>query len=528
MISAKIAVALVLGAFGLGMVPSCASTEASGGTDSNTHWLEQCQTDKDCGSLVCRCGACTKPCAETAACGVFGANASCAAEVCDTGAKACVAPCNTAADCPHGGGGFECAGGRCAATAGPTGGPCPATLELGGSCRPRDRCGDLCAGEERFVCGDDGRWTQNRALVPCDGGIANPSGGTCVPGTASQDTCYGDAQCWTPCSNGYRSHFVCNGEKWVAGHGLFPCSADAGSSVGTDGICPARVTSGASCGAGDDQCWTMCTNDLRSQFVCSGGQWLAGKGLFPCGTVDSGPPGPISDAAPPPADAGSCLPMDAHTGSLPCIGTVGYAWDGSGCSPIECSCEGKDCGSIYPTALACRVAWNHCLLKEPVRTSCRSGADCLITSRACCSACGDPQVSDTIALNVNSQPAWRQTFGIECQETQCPCASPPAGSGTVDALCEAGTCTAVNLAQYKECLKDDECIVRTKDCCQCGGTVNDLYAMVAVNGSFSQSYSALVCPSGAANCEGCQAPQFIPEVHARCDLTGGYCYLSPK
>ncbi|HEX7671142.1 MAG TPA: hypothetical protein VF395_16220, partial [Polyangiaceae bacterium] len=99
MISAKIAFALVLGAFGLGMIPSCASTtDVSGGTDSNTHWLEQCQADKDCGSsLVCRCGACTKPCAEPTDCTPLGVHASCAAEVCDTGAKVCVASCSTAA-----------------------------------------------------------------------------------------------------------------------------------------------------------------------------------------------------------------------------------------------------------------------------------------------------------------------------------------------------------------------------------------------------------------------------------------------
>jgi hypothetical protein len=236
-ISARMLWVAALGVLSLGVVPSCARTSVSG-TDSNTHWLDQCRTDKDCGSLVCRCGACTKPCVAPADCTSLGGDTSCAAEVCDTGVKVCIASCNTPADCPHGGAGFGCTNNRCVATG------------------------------------------------------TGSQGGTCATGTVSGGACSADAQCWTPCNGGSRGQFVCSGGHWLAGQGLFPCGSDAGTPVGTGGICPGRVNSGAPCGAGDVQCWTECTNDLQSQFVCGGGQWLAGKGLFPCGGVDSGKPAP--------------------------------------------------------------------------------------------------------------------------------------------------------------------------------------------------------------------------------------------
>jgi hypothetical protein len=59
------------------LTPSCGGSSTSDGTDSNTHWLEDCETDRDCGSLSCICGECSKPCEVGADCQAFGASAVC-------------------------------------------------------------------------------------------------------------------------------------------------------------------------------------------------------------------------------------------------------------------------------------------------------------------------------------------------------------------------------------------------------------------------------------------------------------------
>jgi hypothetical protein len=54
--------------------------------------------------------------------------------------------------------------------------------------------------------------------------------------------------------------------------------------TGDADCCTQGVASGEPCSVADLQCWTRCSpQNSRSQFVCSDGNWLAGKGLFPCG-----------------------------------------------------------------------------------------------------------------------------------------------------------------------------------------------------------------------------------------------------
>ncbi|HVZ74564.1 MAG TPA: hypothetical protein VHJ20_19415 [Polyangia bacterium] len=71
--------------------------------------------------------------------------------------------------------------------------------------------------------------TSTATTVACDDGTGNVD--CCPAGVSEGSTCDAvDAQCFTRCSNGLRGHLVCDsGGKWVAGLGLFPCSADAGA-----------------------------------------------------------------------------------------------------------------------------------------------------------------------------------------------------------------------------------------------------------------------------------------------------------
>ena len=91
-------------------VPACG--ESSGpSTDSETHWMQTCQTDADCqGASSCLCNFCTTECGE---CGDVDADAVClpAPSACELGsAPICVDECTDGADC---GDGFSCREGAC-------------------------------------------------------------------------------------------------------------------------------------------------------------------------------------------------------------------------------------------------------------------------------------------------------------------------------------------------------------------------------------------------------------------------------
>lgn len=120
--------------------PSCGGNSESTGTDSNTHWLEECDDDSDCGSLACVCGACSKPCDTAAACEGFGANAVCVVPTtCDEPSPpaVCDVQCTTGAECRFLGAAGVCRGGVCRVERStPTDGECQAmdAAENGTNC----------------------------------------------------------------------------------------------------------------------------------------------------------------------------------------------------------------------------------------------------------------------------------------------------------------------------------------------------------------------------------------------------------
>jgi hypothetical protein len=76
----------------LSLVISCGGSAENTGSDSNTHWLEACDSDGDCDGLSCLCGVCTAPCEVGSDCRALGQDAVC--EVPSScgkqGASACV------------------------------------------------------------------------------------------------------------------------------------------------------------------------------------------------------------------------------------------------------------------------------------------------------------------------------------------------------------------------------------------------------------------------------------------------------
>lgn len=100
----------------------------SGRTDSESHWLEPCTSDAECGELACICGMCARACTPAdGVCADLGADATCLAlpAACG-GVTACTRPCDQASAC--GADHLTCEGGACHTGAAPLDGGTDANI----------------------------------------------------------------------------------------------------------------------------------------------------------------------------------------------------------------------------------------------------------------------------------------------------------------------------------------------------------------------------------------------------------------
>jgi len=271
---------ILLALSGLLVLFAACGKSSSGGGDSETNWMKQCQTQSDCGpGTSCFCGMCSKACAATSDCSGLGARANCASpgDVPGCAASAqpagvCVASCSSSLDCSAG---FECSTSGCTPLTGTGGAPgaggtpetgtggTPETGQGGSNCLSLPRgpggassvlatspgtgtpCPPSLEGFE--LCTPKGSLqTSEKALSRCRNGtwrtIEDPS--ECVrpvgPGCEEPGVCLHDVlECNHPeardgvccslpryCEN---LHGVCDGERW------WMTALDASSSCG-DGV----------------------------------------------------------------------------------------------------------------------------------------------------------------------------------------------------------------------------------------------------------------------------------------------------
>lgn len=150
--------------------------------EAESHWLEQCQADADCGGGLCVCGVCTEPCGADDRCEA-AERSTCApvrqlAAVCGEAISACMRECAEPADC--GAGDFDCRDGICVG-AGVPADPCdavdcePGSICQAGACVPAD---DPC---EDVACAPD---------ADCvDGACVPRPVDECNPGDVERDEC---------------------------------------------------------------------------------------------------------------------------------------------------------------------------------------------------------------------------------------------------------------------------------------------------------------------------------------------------
>jgi hypothetical protein len=126
------------------------SDSSAGSAQGQTHWLESCERDSDCGGLACICGVCIAECDADGGCSVEGRttvcqspNATGARALCGAPAPApiCLEECGEG--CPAD---QDCAGGVCVAA----GSTAPSGSDAGGGVRPVD-AGDAGDGSDGSV-----------------------------------------------------------------------------------------------------------------------------------------------------------------------------------------------------------------------------------------------------------------------------------------------------------------------------------------------------------------------------------------
>lgn len=289
--------------------------------NSQTHWLERCDTSADCGTLECSCGICTRECGATGACSSLGASAVCAAlsssNVCGGAVpentlpgNVCLAGCQGNDDCE---GDTTCRDGACVPMA-----PM-ASRAVGESCTSAADCeSGVCAGEgcgtdqgtcleanqpcvllpATEFCGCDGvtrasscptfRWEHEGACegalkadgeaclaaTECESGVCQGEGcDESRPGTCGAPACEDIAVTYCSCEGVTIFSNACAGVRYryvgqCEGEPSEPTSCD------TNDDCPSGVCEGEGCGAGQGTCRPTsnfgCTDDLVTYCTCDG------------------------------------------------------------------------------------------------------------------------------------------------------------------------------------------------------------------------------------------------------------------
>jgi hypothetical protein len=160
-----------------------------------------------------------------------------------------------------------------------------------------------------------------------------------------------------------------------------------------------------------------------------------------------------------------------------------------------------------------RDEWRRCHPHGPTPNhyACEVPSDCVVVPESCCGTCGAPTRGDAVAIARDTVTAY------ECRACgsrgECPACAPLFIDPTLVATCVDQRCTLIDLLEHEAsaCESDDDCRVRTPDCCPCGGDT-DPGRLIGV--SSENAYASLVCDPAQA-CPEC-LPVYPGEVSVSC------------
>lgn len=167
-------------------------------------------------------------------------------------------------------------------------------------------------------------------------------------------------------------------------------------------------------------------------------------------------------------------------------------------------------------------------------TSCTHPTECRLIPESCCGNCGAYGHGDIQSVHVADVDAAR---AVACTDGAfCPACTMPDPPDFV-ATCEEGRCGYVALydpvrdhrSEFTECVDDDDCVLRTTECCECGARPS-FDSLVSIRVDRRGDYQNLVCPPdfGCPECGADYEPFFArcgsdtPEMPRRClvDVVG--------
>lgn len=151
--------------------------------------------------------------------------------------------------------------------------------------------------------------------------------------------------------------------------------------------------------------------------------------------------------------------------------------------------------------------------------ACERSSECSVVPQSCCGTCGAPSRGDALAISRASAAEYAR--GTCADDVGCPACAALFIDPTLVATCRAGTCELVDLQLHaaSACTQDDDCKVRTPDCCECGGDT-DPGRLIGINAGAERAYADLVCDPERA-CPEC-APIYPREVAVECN-SDGHC-----
>lgn len=210
------------------------------------------------------------------------------------------------------------------------------------------------------------------------------------------------------------------------------------------------------------------------------------------------PPGPCGgpDAGPPPlclggecCDAMSTATLDPVTCAYECPG--GFSFE---CAPDPVSCSD-----------ALRV--------------CAEPSECVVTPNTCCGECGEATLEGSTAVHTERASELSELL---CADLEVCDACEGSPNASIVATCNAARCAAVEISRLPlaACTTDEDCVLRTRDCCECGGDTS-IESLIALRPDGLIDYLGLVCDTGAI-CDDCE-PTYPEEWRAGC--VSGVCQV---
>lgn len=174
------------------------------------------------------------------------------------------------------------------------------------------------------------------------------------------------------------------------------------------------------------------------------------------------------------------------------------------------------CPSGFVVADTCEPSAS-CSFEGP----CTTPSECTLAANDCCGPCGTPTLDDYDAI-LTSRAAAHQHAVCPAPDPACPdCVV--MDDPNLGATCNAGRCEEYDVRQLplSACTSDDACVLRTRDCCECGAST-DPTNLVAIRGDARVEYASLLCDDLGA-CPPCE-PIYPTDVEAYC-ADDGHCAI---